>query len=340
MATTDKMQVFPSRANAVLMKQKILAAKRGMNLLKRKRDAIDMKLREIRTQMSDKEELVDDTMRTAIFSVAKANLLGTDLKPVIVADSRVATAFLRKRQQKIVGINLNYFELELNEQGAFPLAGLSCGGQQVQRVRKNFQQALQEIVSYASMEYTLRMLMQASRQTNMRVNALDCVVIPRLIKTSNYVDGELEEFEREDFYRLKRSQAKQLEAKIAFSELIKTKNMSPEELADYIQRAGLLHPAADVAFDLDVFEETSLEERMRRAFYQRHSQWRNTMRPAGSDASNDDIKEHTHLTRSAAQFMQRTIKRDPRSSRVSLFALPKRTEKPPSPSTSSSSNTD
>lgn len=311
------------------MKQRILAAKRGVGLLKRKRDAIDIKLRDLRRQMGDKEEFVDNLMRSAIFSVAKANLLGTDFKPVIVADSEKGKTFLRRRSQKIVGIALNYFELEVNEEDAFPMTGLSCGGQQVQKVRKSFLDALREIVEYASLEYMLRMLSAASHQTNMRVNALDYVVIPRLVNTHAYICGELEEFEREDFYRLKRSQAKQLEAKIAFTELIKTKNMTEEELADYLKRGRPAHPVADVQFDVDVFEYKSLEERLREAYARRSTRRGNSSEPAKLDPS---VK--TFLEQVAFQA-------DPRASKASFITLSRRalkTEVESTPNSSSSTS--
>ncbi|KAH8254921.1 hypothetical protein KR026_006296, partial [Drosophila bipectinata] len=265
MAKRDILPIFPSRANSVLMKHRVAAGKRGVNLLKRKRDAIDMKLRDLKKNFGDMDELADDSIREAIFSMAKANLLGTDFKPQMVGSSRVATTYLRRTQQKIVGVTINVLELESKGGGAFPLAGLSCGGIQVNRIREAYLEALKSLTQVASLEYQIRMLEAASRQTNMRVNALEHVVIPILQNTYNYIQGELEEFEREDFYRLKRSQAKQLEAKMAFTELIKTKNMTDEELENYMRKGMAQHPVADTAFDDSDFQEEEVKRRMRTA---------------------------------------------------------------------------
>ena len=50
--------------------------------------------------------------------------------------------------------------------------------------------------------------------TNRRVNALEFVVIPQIENTIKWIEGELDELDREDFYRLKCVQDKKLEAKI------------------------------------------------------------------------------------------------------------------------------
>ena len=49
--------------------------------------------------------------------------------------------------------------------------------------------------------------------TNRRVNALEFVVIPKIDEIITWIEGELDELDREDFYRLKCVQDKKKEAK-------------------------------------------------------------------------------------------------------------------------------
>ena len=49
--------------------------------------------------------------------------------------------------------------------------------------------------------------------TNRRVNALEFVVIPHIEEIIKFIEGELDEQDREDFYRLKCVQDKKLEVK-------------------------------------------------------------------------------------------------------------------------------
>jgi V-type H+-transporting ATPase subunit D len=59
--------------------------------------------------------------------------------------------------------------------------------------------------------------------TNRRVNALEFVVIPAIEDTIKWIEGELDELDREDFYRLKCVQDKKLEAKQIAAEELKQK---------------------------------------------------------------------------------------------------------------------
>lgn len=57
-------------------------------------------------------------------------------------------------------------------------------------------------------EETLRALERSITRTRRKVNAMDRVLIPRIIETLRYIEEQLEEQEREDLYRKKITKAK------------------------------------------------------------------------------------------------------------------------------------
>jgi V-type H+-transporting ATPase subunit D len=72
--------------------------------------------------------------------------------------------------------------------------------------------------------------------TNRRVNALEHILIPRAENTIKYINSELDELDREEFYRLKKVQGKKKrDATVAEEEakkkdaFIKSEGVVPEE---------------------------------------------------------------------------------------------------------------
>ena len=69
---------------------------------------------------------------------------------------------------------------------------------------------LVDIASYQTQYVTVNRVIQV---TNRRVNALEFVVIPQIESTILWIESELDELDREDFYRLKCVQDKKKEHK-------------------------------------------------------------------------------------------------------------------------------
>ena len=86
--------------------------------------------------------------------------------------------------------------------------GLGQGGAQVQQCGSVFRECLGVLVEIASLQSAFITLDEAIKTTNRRVNALENVVKPRLENTIQYIKGELDELEREEFFRLKKVQDK------------------------------------------------------------------------------------------------------------------------------------
>uniref|UniRef100_A0A2I2YUL5 V-type proton ATPase subunit D n=1 Tax=Gorilla gorilla gorilla TaxID=9595 RepID=A0A2I2YUL5_GORGO len=97
-----------------------------------------------------------------------------------------------------------------------------------------FRQILKKII-----ETSFVTLDEAIKITNRRVNAIEHVIIPRIERTLAYIITELDEREREEFYRLKKIQEKKkilkeksekdLEQRRAAGEVLEPANLLAEE---------------------------------------------------------------------------------------------------------------
>uniref|UniRef100_A0A4X2M340 V-type proton ATPase subunit D n=1 Tax=Vombatus ursinus TaxID=29139 RepID=A0A4X2M340_VOMUR len=100
-----------------------------------------------------------------------------------------------------------------------------------------FRQILKKII-----ETSFVTLDEAIKITNRRVNAIEHVIIPRIERTLTYIITELDEREREEFYRLKKIQEKkkvlkekterELELRKAAGEVLEPANLLAEEKDD------------------------------------------------------------------------------------------------------------
>merc|ERR1712046_162790 len=100
----------------------------------------------------------------------------------------------------------NYESINLNPEGC--AIGMTGGGSRLKQCREKFTDCLKRIVVLASLQTSFVKLDEAIKITSRRVNALEHVVIPKIEMLIAFVLGELDELEREEFFRLKMVQNK------------------------------------------------------------------------------------------------------------------------------------
>ena len=93
------------------------------------------------------------------------------------------------------------------------MIGITGGGQAITKARERFSRYLKLLVDIASLQTQFVTIERVIKVTNRRVNALEFVVIPKIETTIKWIESELDELDREDFYRLKCVQDKKKEAK-------------------------------------------------------------------------------------------------------------------------------
>jgi len=153
-------------------------------------------------------------MQTAAFSLAEVSYAtGGSIGYQVQESVKNARFKVRAKQENVSGVYLPQFESYIEEEiNDFKLTGLGRGGQQVQKAKNVYSKAVETLVELASLQTAFIILDEVIKVTNRRVNAIEHVIIPRTENTIAYINSELDELDREEFYRLKKVQEKKQQA--------------------------------------------------------------------------------------------------------------------------------
>lgn len=209
------------------MKIKLKGAQKGHCLLKRKSDALTARFRLIVQRIRDAKLTMGKAMKHAAFVLAEVHFAAGDISYAVREKATHAQLKVRARMENVSGVQLPVFECVADggTSGLSATAGaaheantniatstnetsqwLGRGGQQVLKCRDAFIKALHALVELAALQTAFFVLDDVIRATNRRVAALEYVVLPKVEGTLAYIISELDEQDREDFFRLKKVQ--------------------------------------------------------------------------------------------------------------------------------------
>lgn len=229
------------------MKARLKGAQKGHSLLKKKADALQMRFRMILSKIIETKTLMGDVMKEAAFSLAEAKFTTGDFNQVVLQNVTKAQLKIRTKKDNVAGVTLPVFEWYQDGTDNYELAGLARGGQQLAKLKKNYQSAIKLLVELASLQTSFVTLDEVIKITNRRVNAIEHVIIPKIENTLAYIISELDEIEREEFYRLKKIQDKK-----------KINKAKVEKAKAELKAAGLLKESNQPANILDEGDEDIL----------------------------------------------------------------------------------
>lgn len=203
-------KVKSTRSELLYRKQQVSLASQGMELLKKKRDAL---LREFLP-------IVDETMRlslqleraTADAQTALATAKAVD-GGVVVQSVSLATKgeiLVDITGTHVMGVPIPVIKKaespiknELNR--GYSITGVSA---RIADTATKFEEIIDTMIESADIETRLKRLGEELQKTNRRVNALENIVIPELQEQIKFIYSALDERAREDHYRLKKVKSK------------------------------------------------------------------------------------------------------------------------------------
>uniref|UniRef100_A0A8C5VMV0 V-type proton ATPase subunit D n=1 Tax=Microcebus murinus TaxID=30608 RepID=A0A8C5VMV0_MICMU len=223
-----------------IMKARLKGAQTGRNLLKKKSDALTLRFRQILKKIIETKMLMGEVMREAAFSLAEAKFTAGDFSTTVIQNVNRAQVKIRAKKDNVAGVTLPVFEHYHEGTDSYELTGLARGGEQLAKLKRNYAKAVELLVELASLQTSFVTLDEAIKITNRRVNAIEHGDYhSRIERTLAYIITELDEREREEFYRLKKIQEKKkilkeksekdLEQRRAAGEVMEPANLLAEE---------------------------------------------------------------------------------------------------------------
>lgn len=210
MSSTARYPALPSRMSMIIFKGRLKGAQKGHSLLKKKADALVMKSRSMMMELRKAKLEVVGEMRDSHFAVTNANFVAGDISFAVQESLKLPPFKTHVHVDNIAGVSIPTLRVRDTDSSDVNqlVSGLGKGGEQIKAARVKFHKTTAILVKIASLQTTWITLDIAIKVTNRRVNALEKVVIPKVENTLSYITSELDEQEREEFFRLKMVQKK------------------------------------------------------------------------------------------------------------------------------------
>ena len=196
--------VTPTRMELLQIRKRKALAVKGHQLLSEKRDALVSSFFDLIKKRKKAREEMEKVMEEAYRAMMMAEMAMGEERVRDMAEKIAMERKVEVKGKNIMGINIPEFHLEEGEMPEYSM--LSTTALMDEAVSKAMKM-LDRVVEVASIEGSVQMLGREIEKTKRRVNALEYIFIPRLLNTLTYIERQLEEREREDFFRRKRIKA-------------------------------------------------------------------------------------------------------------------------------------
>lgn len=153
--------------------------------------------------LNEKNERAAKLFKSAFAILSQAELHGAELN-IFLRLCAKSPPGVRCIFEQVCGTKIVNFELERKE---FDEEILWKSGHLLRDAKHAFDHMLRELIELSAMRSALDALRIQIESTNKRKNALEHKLIPKLECTVSYIETELDEIEREEFFRLKKIQS-------------------------------------------------------------------------------------------------------------------------------------
>lgn len=203
------LNVKPTRSELIALKKRIKLSERGHKLLKMKRDGLILEFFKVLAEAKDLKNQLAEKYERAQKMIAIAETVDGSIGVKSAAFSASENPVINLKSKNIMGVVVPKIEAQsvkksLTNRG-YGVLGTSAA---IDEAADAFEELVECIILSAELETTMKRLLDEIEGTKRRVNALEYKVIPELVEARNFIKMRLDEMEREELFRMKRSKSK------------------------------------------------------------------------------------------------------------------------------------
>jgi V/A-type H+-transporting ATPase subunit D len=194
-----------TRSELLARRSREATARRGHDLVNQKRSALIVELRKIGTEVGAKRAELDEAARRARRALRQAQVVDgpEHVRSAGLAARREVRARLRSRN--VAGVPVLDLRSEpvaraIDDRGY----ALTTSTATIDRTAAAFEAELAALLEVAAAELNLRRLVAEVARTTRQINALEHVVVPRLVAEQRFIADALEQRSLEDRIRITR----------------------------------------------------------------------------------------------------------------------------------------
>jgi len=199
--------VYPTRMELLGIRKKLALAEKGYKLLEEKRDALVEKFFNIIDKRNENKDDVDEKLKDAFLALIQAQMFLGESKVDEISYLTKDIGEISFESDNIMGVKIPRLNMEEIKPSTKPLYGFFETCSKLDDALKKFSELSIKLIQLAEIESSIKSLSIEIEKTKRRVNVLENTLIPKLLATIKYIEMQLDEREREDFFRRKRIKA-------------------------------------------------------------------------------------------------------------------------------------
>ncbi len=191
----------PTRINLINLRRRVVVARKGYDILKRKREVLVIEFLKMLKQSKESRNALNQLVQESYKSVTIASTYVGNFELEDVALNREEAAPVKMRIKNIMGVRIP--EITMVQQAPSISYSIMPNSLAVDDISDSFTRSINSIIEVAQREQGLKRLVIEIDKTKRRVNALDYKIIPNMKRQSKYIRMRLEEMDRDTFSALK-----------------------------------------------------------------------------------------------------------------------------------------